>query len=406
MKRLPVIIMFLVISLTGGLRAAAQQSGEMERLRREIAQYEADIKACNDLIAKSKKNQSTTESQLKIVRTQLAKRREMVGTLEKQVGAIEREISGRRSDISRLQGDLETLRRDYAEMVYAAWKNHKYNDFLLFLFSADDFNAATRRTDFMRRYNRARQDKAGQIASLSDTIRNQVSELDATRTELDATRQTHTREASSLAKDEKQHSANVKKLAADQKDLRKQISEKEALRKKVQAQIDELIAAEVRRAQGKSMSEADLRALAELSGRFDQNMGKLPYPISGGVIVDRFGEHAHAVEPGMRVNNKGVNIAGSGGAAVKCVFEGEVVVVSSLHNDNRYKIMIVRHGSYFTLYANLVSTSVRMGDKVAAGQTLGRIGNNPENNALHFEIHREAAAGQSTPLNPEQWLRR
>ncbi len=403
MKRRLITGIVLIFALCG--QALAQQNDEMARLRDQIAQYEAEIKACNDLIAKSKKDQTTSESELKIVRTQLAKRREMVASLGKQVKAIEGEINGRRGDISRLERDLKTLRTEYADMVYAAWKNHKNNDFLLFLFSAPDFNAATRRADFMRRYNRARQEKAVEIAALSDNIRTKVSALDATRTELDATRKNQNREAASLAADEKQYTTKVQKLTADQKGLQKQIAEKQALRQKAQSRIDELIAAEVRRAQGAVISDADQRALAALSGRFDQNRGRLPYPISGGVIIEQFGEHAHSLASGARVNNPGVNMAGAGGAAVKCVFEGEVTAIVPIPGLNR--CILIRHGNYITVYANLVSTSVRNGAKVDAGQTLGRIDNaaDTDNNFLHFEIHHETD-GKTTALDPELWLRR
>jgi septal ring factor EnvC (AmiA/AmiB activator) len=394
MRRLLVIILSLIALHTHA------QSDEMARLREQIARYEADIKACNALIAKSKKDQTSSESELKIVRAQLAKRREMVASLGKQVAAIENEIGSRRGDISRLERDLKTLRGEYADMVYAAWKNQKNNDFLLFLFSAPDFNAATRRADYMRRYNRARQEKAAEITALSDNIRAKVSSLDATRAELAATRKTQSSEATSLAADEKQYTTKVKQLTADQKKLQKQIAERQASQRKAQAQIDELIAAEVRRAQSAVLSDAEQRAFAELSGRFDQNRGKLPYPITGGVVIDKFGNHAHALTSTTTINNPGINIAGGGGAAVRCVFEGEVAIIGS---NDRYYVMIVRHGSYFTVYGNLVSTSVRIGAKVAAGQVLGRIDNssNTDNNYLHFEI-----VNGTTRLNPELWLRR
>ncbi len=384
---------------------ATAQSDETERLRKQIAQYEAEIKACNDLIAKAKKDQNTSESQLKVVREQLSQRRAMVASLGEQLKAIEADIVGRRGDITRLNSDLESLKKDYAAMVYDAWKNYRHNDFLLFLFSSKDFNAVARRVDFMRRYNNARQEKAGHLASVSDTIRAEVSKLDSARLELDNTRLTHTREATALAGDEKQFTSQVQKLTADQKDLQKQISEKQALRKKAQARIDQIVAAEVKRASEATMSEADMRALAALSGRFDDNRGSLPYPITGGVIIDRFGEHAHQLASSARVNNPGVNIAGGGGAAVKCVFEGTVAEIVSIPGFNR--CILVRHGSYITVYANLVSTSVRKGGRVDAGQTLGRIDNaaDADNNFLHFEIHHEES-GQTVPLNPELWLRR
>lgn len=396
-RRLTMALLLLFLILP-----ASAQSDEVERLRKQIAQYEAEIAACNDLIAKSKKSQSVSESQLKVVRTQLSKRREMVAALGKQLDAIEGDITARRSDIMRLEDDLTVLKDDYAKMVYDSWKGRRHNDFMLFLFSASDFNAATRRAEFMRRYNRARAEKARQIGNLSMKIEGEVSELDATRAELDATRKTRNEEATSLARDERTHSASVKKLTADQKNLQKQIAEKQALRRKAQGQIDALIAAEVRRAGGQTLSEADQRAFDALSGRFEDNRGRLPYPVAGGVVTDHFGEHAHQLASSARVNNPGVNITGADGAAVKCVFEGEVTEIVSIPGFNR--CILVRHGSFITVYANLLSTSVRKGQRVAAGETLGHLGAGEEG-FLHFEIHAEAG-GQTAPQNPELWLRR
>lgn len=374
---------------------------EMEALKRQIKQYEEEIRISTELLNKTQKDRSAGENRLKIIREQLSNRRKMVASLEKQLGLTEGDIKSKNKDIDRLNARIAKLRKDYAAMVYAAYKNYKLNNFLLFLFSADDFNMASRRADFMRRYNRARLAKAAEITSLSDSIRREVSKLDATREEMARTRQTHSKEVVSLGKDETQYKNTVSKLTAEQKKLQQQVKEKQELIARAQRQIQELVAAEVRRARGEAASDADLRAIAELSGRFDENKGRLPYPISGGVIIDRFGEHAHQLVSSTRVNNPGINIAGPGGALVNCVFEGKVMEIVSIPSYNI--CVLVRHGNYITVYANVVSTLVKKGSEVRAGQPIGRIANSPndDDNFLHFEIHRE-----TENLNPELWLRR
>lgn len=404
MRGLKYWLLALTLAVSAPLFAqeqAGDTNPEMEELRRQIKQYEEEIRISTELLNKTQKDRTASESQLKIIRTQLSNRRKMVASLEKQVGMIEQDITAKNKDIDRLNVGLAKLRKDYAAMVYAAYKNYKLNNFILFLFSADDFNMASRRADFMRRYNHARADKAGEIAHLSDSIRGEVSKLDQTRSEMDRTRSTHSKEVVSLGKDETQYKNTVSKLTTEQKKLQQQVKEKQALIDKAQKKIQELVAAEVRRSQGATISDADQRALAELSGRFDENKGRLPYPVTGGVIIDRFGEHAHQLVSTTRVNNPGVNIAGAGGAAVNCVFEGKVMEIVSIPAYNR--CVLVRHGAYITVYANLVSVSVRKGDGLKAGQTIGRIANsaNDDENFLHFEIHRETET-----LNPEQWLRR
>lgn len=66
--------------------------------------------------------------------------------------------------------------------------------------------------------------------------------------------------------------------------------------------------------------------------------------------------------------------------------------------------MIVRHGTYLSVYCNLSSVSVSAGQKVSTRQSLGRIFSDPNDGGrtiLHFQLRKETAK-----LNPEQWLAR
>ena len=101
----------------------------------------------------------------------------------------------------------------------------------------------------------------------------------------------------------------------------------------------------------------------------------------------------------MTVNNKGVNIAGTKAAPVKCVFEGVVTSVLAIPGLN--KVVMVRHGNYVTVYANMDQIAVKTGENVSINQVLGYLsaGDNSDEYTLHFEIWKE-----TTNLNPESWL--
>ena len=60
--------------------------------------------------------------------------------------------------------------------------------------------------------------------------------------------------------------------------------------------------------------------------------------------------------------------------------------------------VLVRHGSYISVYCNLASVSVSRGQKVSVRQVLGTVG---KDNILQFQLRKERAK-----LNPEQWLAR
>lgn len=146
-------------------------------------------------------------------------------------------------------------------------------------------------------------------------------------------------------------------------------------------------------------AEETLRTPAEdvrISGSFESNRGRLPIPITGAYrIVSRFGQYNVDGLTNVTLDNKGINIKGEPGAQARSIFDGEVSAVFSYGGTT---VVMVRHGSYISVYCNLASVSVRRGQKVTTRQPLGRIG---QDNILQFQLRRETAK-----LNPETWLGR
>ena len=133
-----------------------------------------------------------------------------------------------------------------------------------------------------------------------------------------------------------------------------------------------------------------------ISGSFESNRGRLPMPITGGYrIVSHSGQYHVEGLNNVRLDNKGINILGSAGAKARSIFDGEVSAVFSMGGVTG---VMVRHGSYISVYCNLSSVSVHRGQKVSARQVLGSVG---QDNILQFQLRKERAK-----LNPEAWLGR
>lgn len=133
-----------------------------------------------------------------------------------------------------------------------------------------------------------------------------------------------------------------------------------------------------------------------ISGSFESNRGRLPMPITGGYrIVSHFGQYNVEGLSNVRLDNKGINILGGAGAKARSIYDGEVSAVFSLGGTTG---VMVRHGSYISVYCNLSSVSVHRGQHVSARQVLGTVG---QDNILQFQLRREKAK-----LNPEAWLGR
>ena len=393
-------LLLILAALFCALNLAAQNQS-LDALRDEIRRAEEEIRATNELLAKTKKDKQVTQNQLKLIQNRIRNRKQIIANLEKQTQVINGDIGTKNDTVHAMQNELTQLRKEYADMVYAAYKNYKLNNFLVFLFASKDFNDATRRISYMRRYNRMRQQKAEQIKSVADSLHVQIGELENRKAELTKVRDTRTQEVSSLGKDEKQYQSSLSEINTKSGKLSSEIRKKQSQINKLQQRIQAIIAEEARKNRATPKSAAQEEYIANLSGRFDQNKGLLPYPVRGGVIVDRYGVHPHATQKGLMVNNKGVNIASGSGAEVRAVFEGDItqiVFVQGLNNT-----VIIRHGNYLTTYSNLASVNVKTGDKVTLNQVIGRLSNSDDSDdcVLHFEIWKE-----TEPLNPEQWLRR
>lgn len=136
---------------------------------------------------------------------------------------------------------------------------------------------------------------------------------------------------------------------------------------------------------------------AKLASDFSGNKGKLPWPVARGQIVGHFGIGKHPLL-NIEVNNDGVDIATNKGSSARAVFDGEVSQIISVPGGNR--TVLLRHGTYFTIYGNLSFVSVKKGDKVKRGQDLGRIYTESTGDTiLNFQVR-----NGTSKQNPEQWL--
>ena len=135
----------------------------------------------------------------------------------------------------------------------------------------------------------------------------------------------------------------------------------------------------------------------QLTGNFESNRGRFPMPVVGSYrIVHRFGTNTVTdVKGHVTLDKKGIDIKGQPGAAVRCIFDGEVSAVFSYSGTT---VVIVRHGSYLSVYCDLASVNVSRGQRVSTNQTLGRLGSD---GMMQFQLRKG-----NSKLNPESWLSR
>lgn len=423
-------LVFILFFSAFAYSATAQTANELRR-KKEAIQREIDQLQKN--LTKTASGKKLTLQQINVINTQIRLRQDKIGTINSEIKSLDNQISQNTNTVHTLQGQLGDLKKEYAGMIRFAQRNRNSYDKMMFIFAAKDFNQAYKRIKYLQQFSQYRKKQAGYIENTQQDLNGKIRILDKTLKEKSELLKEQQRERERLGKDKNQQSAVLNSLSKQERQFKQDIN----TRKKQQAQIDRAIRLAIQRAieeaKRKAAEEARIAAAKEAAARaaavakakaenkpvpvapvvkekttnelltndassaklaagFENNRGRLPYPVSG-TITEHFG--VHKVDQAS-MNNEGVNITASAGDAVRAVFEGEVLLVSSIYG--KY-VVIIMHGNYFTIYQNLRSSSVSKGDKVSTRQVIGTLASTGDVAELHFEVMR----GQ-TKLNPEAWI--
>ena len=447
-----------LLALTPEAAAQGRKSKTLQRLEQERKQLLRSIEASDKKLQQLRRDTRNEEQTLRTVKEQVEQRRQVVAVLGNEVSGLQARIDTLSGHIGRLHRREGALLLRYRAALMQLQRIDTHIDPVLFVLSSQNPAEARERQRFLSRYSKA-------VREASVALRTTRAEIEATKAEVGRTHSEKEQllslreaEKKKLEAEEQQRAAQVKDLQGKQQvlaqDLSKQKKRAEDLDRKIQAQVEaEIIAAQRRAAElqrrreearrrrqiqptpppstgrsGRSKGttppppppppaddepeerraatpggyamDANERALAS---SFAQNKGRLPAPIRGSYSILRtFGVHQHSEHNRVQVNSSGVDFGVNGDSRAYAVFSG---VVSRVFVIPGYgTAVILRHGNYLTVYANLSSVAVSTGSRVSTGQSIGSVGASPDGSSgrlLHFQLWHER-----TKLNPLAWIKR
>lgn len=137
-----------------------------------------------------------------------------------------------------------------------------------------------------------------------------------------------------------------------------------------------------------------------LSSNFENNKGKLPWPVEKGFVSQGFGKYNHPIAEKVVLENNGIDIRTSPGATVRAVYDGSVSKVFTV--DGKLWNVLINHGRYYTLYKNLSKVSVKNDQKVSTKQSIGIVEINDDGESVvNFQVWLEG-----NKMDPELWIAR
>ena len=400
---------FHFLSLLFFLLLPTLASGQSKKqLERDKARVEQEIKKLNSDLAKAKKNSRSSQQQLNLLEKKISERTKLINNLGGQLNLLNMRMTQTEDSISLIRTQIDSLKLEYGRVVRALYNERGNLDKMVLLLDTKSYNYAYLRTKYYRDYSRYRRRQAAHIQQKEQELGDISLDLQRQQREQSDLLAQQRRQKDQLSREQKEKQQSLKASKQQEKSLQQQIAKKEQQKRQLQQQIQKIINEEIAKAASRkkkgstatgSSGSTTTASSAEvtLTADFASNKGRLPWPCYYNKVSREYGKYTHA-SGGQNMNN-GIDLLCKAGAPVKAVFNGTVSRVFTCPNGTRG--IIVRHGEYMTVYANLATVTVSEGRDVATNQNLGTVYTADDGTAeFSFQLWKG-----TTSQNPRQWLR-
>lgn len=400
-----ILLLLVLISLNPTNSFAQKDKGTLQKKYNNILK---DIEGIEDLIAETEDKKNKSLNQLQSLSAKINSRETLISNISEQIEDLTETINENKAVCAAMNDDIEELKDDYAKMVYHSYKNLNTTSTISFLLSSESFNQAMRRLNYLKSYAKNRQNSALQIKETIESIEAKVEKLELEKAKKEELLLEEEHQKTVLVTEKLQKNNLITKLKVNSSSLKQQVSQKNKSALALNNQIQKIIQEEILLAEAKAKKRAEkssaeaaafVKKETALSKDFVNNKGKLPWPVNIGHIVEHFGKHPHPTLPKVTVSNNGIDIRTESGEVAKTIFGG--VVVNSFYLPTTQNSLIIKHGEYFTVYSNLKTISVNLGDQLKTGDVIGTAYTDENKiTKMHLEVWKS-----TTKLNPEEWIK-
>ncbi|MEO5989795.1 MAG: peptidoglycan DD-metalloendopeptidase family protein [Candidatus Eisenbacteria bacterium] len=370
-------------------RMEAQKRRELEDIKRQAQEKRAAA-------GKLKGQETKVMGELRRTDRELSRTRGRLRSLQQRKNKLGVQLEVTRASLERSIQNLHSQRTKLRRRLRELYKFGPARE-LESLLSTRSFAELMTRWDFLTMV--AQQDRV-----LLETVRAEKDDVEQNKSQLEnhigqvqQNEKLTTNESTKLNTLRQDRAQTVKKIQSQRATYEAAAAELERSARRIQSLLAQL---ERRRREDINRARAQGRDPQPYSGDFAKGLGQLDWPVRGD-IVGRFGLETHP-RFNTQIRNDGLDIAAAVGTSVHAVAKGRVDAADE-DFEGIGGIVVLNHGDgFYTLYSHLSEVSVRSGQEVTPGQTIGRVGDEGslKGPMLHFEVRKGTSA-----QNPETWLR-
>lgn len=374
----------------------AQNRKDLESKRLEIIK---NIEKTNKSLEATKKEKKANAEKLKLLEQQISQRQKLIENLQYEVVLQEKRLENNGATLDSLSKKQTILVNQYSQMLRMHYLKKMSNSKWSYLLSSNNLNNLLLRWLYINQIKEFTKRKLESISSNANVIKASNEEIKKIQEEKVALVEQTKNNMTTLAKEQKEKDELVKKLGLKEKTLASDLSKKQKEREKLNAAIEKIITEELAKAREKAKKDVkEAKTVETDNAGFANNRGGLAWPVNNAIVTGRFGNQPHPTVKNVTISNSGIDFTINGKGTVKSVFEGEVIGYKEIPGYK--KMLIIQHGSYFTVYSKLDEVTVDKGDKVKKGSTIGyTLAEDNGKSQLHFELWKD-----KTKQDPEKWL--
>ena len=396
---LNILVLSLVlssISLAQYKEKISEKQDELKNIRKQIDKLENEIKSKNE---EEKKSLST----LKKIDRQILLLNQLIKKLDKQISVKSKKIKLLENEIKKTVNKINKLRKEYSRYIVWLYKQGE-NSTLKLLMNSGSLNQAMLRYKYLESVTEKNSKILENLKRLSENLKEIKRVTEKEKKSKEKLLSAKLDDKRKLEERKKEKSVMITELRKDKKALEDEIVKKRRAEIKIKTIVADLIEKErlrkkrlyERKLKGENIPDEEMYNYADFEN-FSELNGKLSWPVRKGKIVRNFGENENEKTKTVTLNY-GIDIETPKDAAVHAVAGG---IVSAIEWIPGYgSVVIVTHKNEFrTVYGHLTDIVVEEGERLQAGDVIGKVNENLEGNILHFEIWNER-----NYQNPEEWL--
>lgn len=386
-------IFFTLLSFTLIIFLTYPQEIKQDSTEKEEGNDLEEFREISEELAGIREQAVISLGQLAVVKEEILIRKDLIKSIKEEIEVLEEEIIDNEEIIEALTEDIKVLKNEYAEMIYATSKQSLAHNRLFLIFSAKSINQFYRRIKYVQQYAETRRIQVQKIKKVQKVLDRQVKRT-----------QGIIQKKQKLIKEKTSETQKLANLIGEKDILVASLSEqKDILELDLEIKQENLITLDKLILEYVSEEIEDRKNTPKnkkLSQSFARRKGGITWAVSG-FIARGFGKQKHPILKNVWIENNGIDIQTKKNSFVRAAHEGKVLAIIAIP-DMKGKVIMLQHGDYYTVYANVKNIFVTEDEWVGRNKNIAQVYTDSKGaSQLQFQIWHK-----NQKLNPQKWLAR